>query len=212
VRPYPHVVLDDFLEPAAAVAAFARFPPLAAMSALKSFRYAKAQDPLLDKFDPLFRALIFDHLHSERFLRFVGALTGVAGLKADPQLYTAGLAQGGDGSFLSVHIDNSSHPVRPWYRRVNLLLYLNRHWDEAKGGHFELWDRGMADGAAVLPGFNRAVLFLASPQSWHGYRRVVAPDGDTRKSINLFYYTEQSPTGADYYHVTSYRPRPGQPP
>src|SRR5262245_30621266 len=77
-KPFPHIVLEDFLEPDVAEAAYARFPSLDAMSALKTFRVDKAQDPLLDKFDPTFGQIIFGHLHSERFLRFVGALTGVS--------------------------------------------------------------------------------------------------------------------------------------
>lgn len=209
-KPFPHIAIDDFLEPAVAEMAFERFPSLASMDALKDYRQVKAQDPMVDKFDPVFQHIIFDHLHSDRFLTFISELTGIPKLHADSQLYAAGLAQGGDKSFLNVHIDNSSHPTQALYRRVNILVYLNRHWTEAKGGHFEVWGNQMESSDAILPAFNRAVIFTVSPTSWHGYRRVVTPDGDTRKSINIYYFTEESPTGADYHHITSFRARPGE--
>ncbi|MGH9877015.1 MAG: hypothetical protein ACRD5H_05205 [Nitrososphaerales archaeon] len=50
-------------------------------------------------------------------------------------------------------------------------------------------------------------LFATDKRSWHGYRPVNTPDGDTRKSINIYYFTEESPDGADYYHVTTFRAR-----
>jgi hypothetical protein len=209
-QPFPHIALDDFLDPAAADTAFARFPPLASMDSLRDYRQVKAQDPSVNKFDPIFGRIIFEHLHSERFLRFVSRLTGIERLEADPQLYAAGLAQGGNDSFLNVHIDNSSHPTQPLYRRVNILVYLNKSWSEAKGGHFEVWDRAIQRCEAILPVFNRAVIFTVSQRSWHGYRKVVTPDGDTRKSINIYYFTKESPTGTDYHHVTSFRARPGE--
>ena len=69
----------------------------------------------------------------------------------------------------------------------------------------------MKKSAAILPTFNRAVIFGVGKESWHGYRKVTTPDGDTRKSINLYYFTKESPTGEDYYHVTSFRGRMDQP-
>ena len=209
-HPFPHIVIDNFLLPEVAEQAYRQFPPLEKMDALKDIRQVKAQDPAIHKFEAVFQDIILKHLNSERFLRFVSNLTGIHNLFADPQLYAAGLAQGGNGSFLNVHIDNSSHPKQPWYRRVNILVYLNKHWTEQKGGHIEFWDEQMEKSTAILPVFNRAVLFTVSPQSWHGYRKVVTPDGDTRKSINLYYFTKESPTGEDYYNVTSFRARPGE--
>lgn len=208
--PFPHITIDDFLDPEIALEAYEKFPTLGRMEALRDMRQVKAQDPGLKKFDPIFKEIVFEELHSERFMKFISSLTGIKNLKTDPHLYAAGLAQGGDGSFLNVHIDNSSHPTRPWYRRVNIILYLNKEWSEAKGGHVEFWDHSMKRCDAILPSFNRAVIFTVSDRSWHGYRHVTTPDGDTRKSINLYYFTEASPTGKTYHHVTSFRARPGE--
>ncbi len=205
--PSNYIVIDGFLDEEVANQAFQSFPKMEEMDTLKDFRQHKAQDPAIDKFNPIFGDIIFQNLHSERFLKLLSKITGIPNLIADNQLYAAGLAQGGNGSFLNVHIDNSSHPVTHYYRRLNLLVYLNKNWTEEKGGHLELWSPDMSQSVAILPRFNRMVIFATHKQSWHGYRRVITPDGDTRKSINIYYFTEQSPDSTDYYHITSFRAR-----
>lgn len=206
-HPFPHLVVDDFLEPTVAEQAYANFPEMEKMDALKDIRQYKAQDPNISNFDPIFGKIIFDHLNAARFLEIVERISGIRDLKPDQKLYAAGLAQSTDGGFLNVHVDNSSHPVQSWYRRINILVYLNPHWSEEKGGHLELWSQNMSELIAILPSFNRMVMFATNKSSWHGHRRVNTPDGDTRKSINIYHFTEESPDGSQYYHVTSFRGR-----
>ncbi|RAM48419.1 MAG: hypothetical protein C6Y22_27910 [Hapalosiphonaceae cyanobacterium JJU2] len=206
-KPHRHLIIDGFLDPEAAMQAYQVFPKMEEMDKLKDIRQYKAQDPDISKFDPIFSKIIFDHLQSQRLLQILTKITGIPNLYADPKLYASGLAQGTNGSFLNVHIDNSSHPTEPWYRRLNILVYLNPNWTEEKGGHLELWSPDMSESVAILPIFNRMMLFATDKQSWHGHRRVNTPDGDTRKSINIYYFTEESPDGTNYYHVTSFRGR-----
>jgi Rps23 Pro-64 3,4-dihydroxylase Tpa1-like proline 4-hydroxylase len=206
-KPHRHLVVDSFLDLEVARQAFQEFPKMAEMDALKDIRQYKAQDPDLSKFHSIFSEIVFNHLQSPRLLHSLTQITGIPNLCPDPKLYASGLAQGANGSFLNVHIDNSSHPIEPWYRRLNLLVYLNPNWTEEKGGHLELWSKGMTDSVAILPAFNRMVIFATDKQSWHGHRRVNTPDGDTRKSINIYYFTTASPSGNPYYHVTSFRGR-----
>ena len=206
-KPFPHLVIDNFLELEVAQKACDVFPTMSKMDTLKDIRQYKAQDPDLSKFDQIFSEIIFDHLHSTKMLNFLEEVTSIKSLLPDSQLYASGLAQATDGSFLNVHIDNSSHPIQPWYRRLNLLVYLNPNWSEEKGGHLELWSKDMGESVAILPIFNRAVIFATNAESWHGHRIVSTTDGDTRKSINIYYFTEKSPTGQDYYHITSFRAR-----
>jgi Rps23 Pro-64 3,4-dihydroxylase Tpa1-like proline 4-hydroxylase len=206
-RPFPHLMIDDFLDPSVAAEAHKVFPKIEDMDTLNDYRQRKAQDPAINKFHPLFREIIFEHLHSERLLNWIGRVTGINNLKADDQLYAAGLAQGANGSFLNVHLDNSSHPVNPWFRRVNIIVYLNPNWSELKGGQLEFWGNDMKESTSILPILNRMAMFATDRRSWHGYRHVNTPDGDTRKSINIYYFTEESPDGTDYYHVTTFRAR-----
>jgi Rps23 Pro-64 3,4-dihydroxylase Tpa1-like proline 4-hydroxylase len=200
-------VIDNFLDLSVAAKAHDVFPRLQDMDTLNDHRQRKAQDPAMEKFHPIFREIVFEHLHSERLLQWLTQVTGINNLMADPQLYASGLAQGADGSFLNVHLDNSSHPDRPWFRRLNLIVYLNARWSEERGGQLEFWDKDMKMSTEILPVLNRMALFATDKRSWHGYRRVNTPDGDTRKSINIYYFTEESPDGTDYYHVTTFRAR-----
>jgi len=206
-KPHRHLVIDNFLEPEVAMLAFQEFPKMEDMDTLKDIRQYKAQDPDVAKFHSVFSDIIFEHLQSQRLLKVISQISEMPDLCADAKLYASGLAQGADGSFLNVHVDNSSHPTEPWYRRLNLLVYLNPNWTEEKGGHLELWTQDMAESVPILPIFNRMVIFSTDKQSWHGHRRVNTPDGDTRKSINIYYFSEASPDGTDYYHVTSFRGR-----
>lgn len=206
-KPHPHLIIDGFLEPNIAMQAYEFFPNMEEMDTLKDFRQYKAQDPDISKFHPVFSQIIFEHLQSPRLLKILSQITEIPNLNADPKLYASGLAQGANGSFLNVHIDNSSHPIEPWYRRLNLLVYLNPYWTEEKGGHLELWSPDMSESVAILPVFNRMLIFATDSKSWHGHRHIITPDGDTRKSINIYYFTEESPDGRNYYHVTSFRGR-----
>jgi Rps23 Pro-64 3,4-dihydroxylase Tpa1-like proline 4-hydroxylase len=212
-KPHRHLVIDNFLSEDIALKAYQEFPKMEEMDRLKDMRQYKAQDPNIAKFNPVFKDIIFEHIQSKRLINILAKITGIPDLYPDPKLYASGLAQGADGSFLNVHIDNSSHPDEPWYRRLNLLVYLNPNWTEDKGGHFELWSPDMKESVAILPKFNRMMIFATDRQSWHGHRAVIAPDGDTRKSINIYYFSPQSPEGdsKDYYHVTSFRGRDNEP-
>ena len=206
-KPHRHLVIDNFLDANVANKAFEEFPKMEDMDKLKDIRQYKAQDPDIAKFNSIFSEIIFQHLQSERLLNIIARITDIPDLYADSKLYASGLAQGTNGSFLNVHLDNSSHPTESWYRRLNLLLYLNPYWTEEKGGHLELWSSDMSESKAILPIFNRVVIFATDKQSWHGHRIVNTPSGDTRKSVNIYYFTEESPDGTDYYHVTSFRGR-----
>lgn len=140
-QPYSHLIIDGFLEQEIALKAHNFFfPKMEEMDRLKDFRQNKAQDPDISKFDSIFSEIILKHLHSVRMLQILSSITGIFDFYPDPQLYASGLAQGENGSFLNVHIDNSSHPVQPWYRRLNLLIYLNKEWEEKKRRAFGTMD------------------------------------------------------------------------
>ena len=72
---------------------------------------------------------------------------------------------------------------------MNLIVYMNPGWDEAWGGHLELWEgtgEGMRRPAArVSPRFNTAVLFRTSDISWHGMPDPVRPAAPSRRLAPL---------------------------
>jgi hypothetical protein len=111
-------------------------------------------------------------------------------------------------------VDFNRHPVEPWHRRLNLIVYLNPEWHDAWGGLLELHSdpRSPDDRVTcIAPLFNRGVVFETTEWSWHGFQRIAVPPqaGVTRRSIALYFYTTERP--ADELaptHSTIYVERP----
>jgi hypothetical protein len=105
-------------------------------------------------------------------LEFLERLSGIDGLVPDPYFAGGGLNQTVRGGFLKIHADFNWHPKLRLDRRLNMLVYLNRDWREEYGGALELWDRGGKRAAkAILPIFNRTVIFATTDGSLHGHPR-----------------------------------------
>jgi 2-oxoglutarate-Fe(II)-dependent oxygenase superfamily protein len=161
---------------------------------------------------PPFLGQIVDELNSDSFLGWLSALTGIDRLVADPELDGGGLHQSGAGGFLNIHTDFSTHHHHPtWRRRVNLIVYLNRLWEESWGGAIELWDRDMRRSVVTIPPlFNHAIIFNTEQPSHHGFPEPLrCPEGVTRRSLALYYYTVA--TTPQVARSTDYRSRPGDP-
>ena len=143
---------------------------------------------------PLVRTFVRE-LNAELFLKQIAALTGIEGLIPDPYLGGAGMHCIPRGGKLGIHADFDVHPLMRIDRRLNLLIYLNKDWQELYGGHLELWDRKMLHCVQrILPVFNRTVLFLTDDFSFHGNPvPLTCPPDRTRNSIAMYYYTKGRP-------------------
>jgi len=195
--PFPHIMIDDFLDPAMLDAVLAEFKARpSATGFVMDDRYQRkwACNRLRDM-GPRTRALI-QFLNGQEITNFLEQLTGIQGLVADPQLAGGGMHELRDGGFLKVHADFNYHESIRLHRRINLIIYLNKGWEAAMGGELQLWNRAMtACEASYLPIFNRCVIFNTTSTSYHGNPNPVRlPDrGDARRSIALFYYTSDRP-------------------
>ena len=158
-----------------------------------------------------FTSALIAQLNAGPFVTFLEELTGVRGLVPDPHLRGGGLHEIRQGGRLGVHADFNVHPRLKLYRRLNLLIYLNKDWQASWGGALELWDRsGQRCVRAVQPMFNRTVLFDTSNFSYHGHPHPLAcPPERTRKSVALYYYSLECPAEADRdAHGTIFLERP----
>lgn len=128
-------------------------------------------------------------------------------LLADPHLDGGGIHEMYNGGYLDVHADFLAHPVeRTWRRRVNLLLYITPNWREEWGGQLELWDAARERYTHIVPTYNRAVLFATTATSWHGVTPLTCPPYVVRRSLALYYFSDEGvvqPT-----KPTHYVPRP----
>jgi hypothetical protein len=92
------------------------------------------------------------------------------------------------------------------------LLYLNDGWCPEWNGQLELWDADMTHCVErVEPIFGRVVIFTTTSTSYHGHPDPIRPpEGTTRKSLALYYYTNGRPAGeVAASHSTLFQARPG---
>ena len=201
--PFPHIVIDNFFTEDVANYLSQNFPSMDQMpNIFKEPMSYKGQLSNIDGSWPKF-SNIFLALQSTDFMALLTGLTGIQHLISDPILAGGGLHQSPKSGFLDIHVDANFHPLRKeLHRRVNIIIYVNKGWQPEWGGDLELWnDNGNKPGelgAKVEPKFNRAVIFNTTRTSWHGVQSVNCPEGQSRKSLALYYYTKTRPVGEQY--------------
>lgn len=203
--PFPHIVLDNFLDPQVARSLFADFDRVDWMN-YRHYNENK-QGGNVSRLPPLIDSAIRE-LNSPRFLEFLRQLTGIENLVADHELGSGGIHQSTRGGYLNIHADFTVHPYHTdWHRRINVLIYLNEEWNEDWGGALELWATDMSTRVqTIVPRFNRCVIFNTAKDSFHGHPEpMTCPEGTQRRSIALYYYTVDQDVAAI---ATEYRSRP----
>ena len=202
-QPFPHMVIDDFL------------PPSLLNGVIDDFRnynnwgwdnsnYSK--DHQVKKFFspwnndgdttlPINTKLILNYFNSPDVISMLEKLTGIEGLIADPTLLGGGMHKIDSGGKLSIHADSRKHAINGNYRRLNLLVYLNKDWNKEWGGSLQLWDKDMTTMVQdIQPLFNRVVIFNTGADTYHGHPHPLnTPDNMSRISLALYYYTEENP-------------------
>jgi len=205
-KPFPHLVVDDFLDPELAEQCAREFPRVT-----KWHQHGGGKQSCSEKLD------MGDACHSLSWALCTEAgrisrLTGIPDLDADVFRRGAGMHRTPRGGRLGMHVDFNQldhlhNPmVGPWYRRVNAFIYLTPDWQEDWGGHLVLSER--QDGGEtvrIAPKFNRFVLFVSSETSWHGHPEpLTCPPGIWRQSLAVYYYTRERPEWARERHSTIY--------
>jgi Rps23 Pro-64 3,4-dihydroxylase Tpa1-like proline 4-hydroxylase len=214
-HPFPHLHLENFLEPEVARGLMEEFPEPASHAWIQ-YKHQNENKMGLPKRElfPKRIGQVVDELNSPAFLAWLTELTGIEGLVSDDSLEGGGLHQSSRGGFLNVHADfTMHHHHKNWRRRINLIVYLNEGWQTDWGGAIELWDREMTRCAAqVLPLLNHALIFNTDEHSFHGFPdRLRCPEGASRKSLALYYYTPEVSVAAPG-RSTNYRARPSDGP
>jgi Rps23 Pro-64 3,4-dihydroxylase Tpa1-like proline 4-hydroxylase len=217
--PYPHIVIDNFISDPVLDTVLNNLPastqPMqrrAKTASLPDGRPAqlnKRSYSDMEVSQPV-RDLLWQ-LNSSPFLCWLELVTGIGSLLPDPMFNGAGVHVTDRGGLLRVHADFNKHPKYMLDRRVNLLLYLNRDWEESYGGALELWDPTMSRcEKKILPIASRCVIFSTTSTSFHGHPHPVeCPENMSRKSIALYYYTNGRPAEEQgERHATLWRELP----
>jgi len=189
-KPCRHLNLENFLSDELADQLFNHFPSIDSLNVKrKSLNENKSEDYHFERWHPAFSQLR-ETIASDEFCTWISEITGVEGLKTTSDSLGSGVHQGKDGSYVDVHIDVNMNPNEGLWRRINLLIYLNKDWKPKYGGDLELWNKEMTVCEVKVPcDFNRAVLFYTDENSPHGYARIKVPSGETRKSFYSYFYT-----------------------
>jgi Rps23 Pro-64 3,4-dihydroxylase Tpa1-like proline 4-hydroxylase len=215
-HPFPHIVIDNFLADEHAGFLSENFPDTGHPIWLdwrqrSPNQYGKQGPGNSENFSllepPLQCAL--NEFNSWKFLLFLEELTGIAKLLPDPYFTGGGMHQILKGGILDIHTDFNNYTRLNIFRRVNVIIYLTRQWQESHGGALELWDGDIVTGSCVKsvgPVFNRAVVFRTDKTSFHGHPvEWNAPEGITRRSIALYYYTAHKADGEIYNEETEFQ-------
>lgn len=188
--PFPHLVVDDILDPSASGVdgAFpeADWPHWARLGGGHERGKSACADITVIP-DPL-KGLLRE-MNEPSFLSFLEAVTGVPSLMPDPYLDGGGLHLSVSGGTLTPHTDFHEYARLAVHRRLNALIYLNHEWTPADGGCLELFEYGEREPArSIVPIFGRCVVFATDARSVHGFSQPVA-DGRARRSVATYYYT-----------------------
>tara|TARA_X000000368_G_C22872242_1_gene641411 strand:+ start:17 stop:826 length:810 start_codon:yes stop_codon:yes gene_type:complete len=97
-----------------------------------------------------------------------------------------------NNGYLGPHVDHSDDPDTGKPHVLNLLLYLSKEWDDQWGGSTLLYDKkgkNIIEEIKYKP--NRAIIFLHTPYSFHGVKKITK-NNHVRSSIYVDYYANSN--------------------
>jgi hypothetical protein len=214
-QPFPHAVFENFLPYDIADAIAREFPRPGDIT----WRLAgpgdvqHSHDPNIEKissaeeesFPPLIRHVMHE-FNSGTFLGFLSTLTQFKMLSPDPSFHGCGLHSTGRGGRLMIHADASRHPNPKLQQLLNVIYYATPEWQEAWGGHFELWSKDRSECVKrVTPKFNSMLVFFTGSNSYHGHPQpLTTPPGIRRNSLAAYFYTTDRVADEDYHGYKNY--------
>lgn len=194
-KPFPHIVMDNFLDSAVATQLYQEVPDL---TDHVWFQYNNQIEKKYvcnhwDRF-PEATYQFFTQATSVSFTEKLSKLTGITPLVADVGLHGGGWHVHTQGGVLNVHKDYSIHPKLKLERALNLILYIAPDWDPEWGGGLGLWSSKDNQPNELVQNvdcvFNRAVLFDTRKYSWHGLPDPIrCPANARRTSLAVYYLT-----------------------
>lgn len=193
--PFPHFVIDNFLEGDIIQSVLDEFPldsdPIWEVSNQEDIQ-VKLRSNWQSEFDIKAATQSLVHfLNSGAVMRCFSQLTGIEKLISDPYYTGGGLNCTKRHGLLDVHADGNWHHAMGVHRRLNAILYLNKIWDTSWGGALELWDERLTKCVkSIDPIFNRLIIFETHDLTYHGHPTpLMCPEDQSRKSLILYYYT-----------------------
>src|SRR5882757_342271 len=173
-KPFRYVMFENFFLPEKVELIYRNYPSITdgkwdgTTYVDQKNKFQKTQfenDSVIDK--------TFKELNSEEFLNWLQEITEVEDkLVGDEELFGGGLHQSINGAFLNVHVDYNIHPKTKFHRRLNVLVFMNKDWNDEYEGAVEFWDLTKDNHIQLgkyAPTFNRCVIFETNEISFHGH-------------------------------------------
>ena len=211
-EPFPHIVIDNFFPKDLIDKIVDHFPAEKLKNdVIFEMGYAGLHKRQVMPADCNgFLREVFAFFNSVPMVKFLESMTAIDSLIPDPHYVGGGFHETSKGGKLGIHADFRINDQLHLNRRLNMIIYLNKDWKDEYGGHLELWDKKMEGKVhSVAPVYNRCVVFNTDADSFHGHPDpLTTPDGLTRKSMALYYYTASKRVYEDTAaHSTMYKSR-----
>ena len=196
IKPFPYVILDDFLNINLAKKIEKNFQNLdeKKLWSYKNYCEIKKATDNWNLFPPQAYQLL-SVLNSHAFLEIIKKKIKIKNLYADYGLNGGGFHIMGEKGKLNPHLDYVIHPKLNLMRKFNLIIFFNLKWKQSNGGELCLYEKNYKNKKLpgklvkkIEPKFNRAVLFDTSQTSWHGVNDV---KNMIRKSMAVYYLVDK---------------------
>jgi Rps23 Pro-64 3,4-dihydroxylase Tpa1-like proline 4-hydroxylase len=204
--PFEHIVIDDFLNEDYADELYNLFPD-------QFDNWYIYENPIEVKYsyDNINDANngiknYFYYLSSNQMVNIFRKLTNIHDLTYDEYLHGAGLHCHPKYGRLNIHLDYEKHPITGKERRLNVILFLSKKWEQEWGGQNELWDKEATKCVTKTDiKFNRAIVFKTNDISWHGLPKpIMCPEGQFRKSLAFYYVSPLKSLKTEYRNKAKY--------
>lgn len=204
--PFEHIVIDDFLNEEYADKLYNLFPE-------QFDNWYIYENPIevkytYDNINDLNNEIkdYFYYLSCNEMVDIFRKLTNIHDLTYDEYLHGAGLHCHPKYGRLNIHLDYEKHPITGKERRLNIILFLTKNWEQAWGGQNELWDKFATKCVTKTDiKFNRAIIFKTNDISWHGLPKpIMCPECQFRKTLAFYYMSPLKSLKNEYRNKAKY--------
>ena len=190
--PFENVVIDDFLENSYAESLYHLFP---SHTNYKNWYFYENPVEVKYAFDNIHELPVelknyFYYLSSRKITEKIAEITNIPDLGYDEYLHGAGLHSHPRYGRLNIHLDYEKHPYSGKERRINIIYFLTKDWNnEMWNGSNELWDPKASKCIKKTDvKFNRAILFKTNDISWHGLPEIIMCPNEVFRNSLAYYY------------------------
>ncbi len=194
-KPYPHVILDNFLDEGffnnlnLEKLNISSNKGLTFNTDIEKNKWTSKNAILSENLK-----LIIDNLNNIEFLENLFKLTGIPELFSTTEGNTllANYHEMYESGFLGTHVDHSSEPRSGSPHVLNIILYLSKSWQKSWGGSTTLANKNGRKIEKIIDYLpNRAVIFLHTPFTFHGVSKI-KNNTIKRSSIYVDYYSKST--------------------